>query len=198
MKVYQLIIFVIVNLFLLLIFSNDLESHQPAYKTILQTSIEPDLLFKEFEYPVFPEELFEILEPIGDSIPSETYFNIYLAVSFTSYADEPVRNVNINPLYNVGNSLEKDHHIWDSITTCIKEASKKWKMKQIFWDINEEGIDEETKEIYKDLNEKIENGVKPISPQAGNFYILIFEIRSIHNRYGYPTAIETIIMRSSH
>ncbi len=99
-----------------------------------QKAMKPDSLFTEFEYPSLPKYVKQssLLFKYQNK-EKLTILSIQIVICFTVNSKGEIRQLIVNPLYQVGNDIPKNDKLWKDFENNIREASKKWKVKSLYF-----------------------------------------------------------------
>lgn len=98
-----------------------------------QRPIEPDSLFITFEYPKLPSYIKR--GNIGFEYKNKNLAiaEIQIAVYFYVNSEGYIREIIVNPLFNIGNNISKHDYFWKDIEKSIRKSASKWKVKTLYF-----------------------------------------------------------------
>jgi hypothetical protein len=164
MMKFNLISFPSFIILILTIFSyNNLLTQTYTNKIFGDASIRPDSLFVNFEYPKIPQEIYDIIEKDVNGEKSKySFYSFTIFCTMTFNNNDSLIKIMCKTIYNYCNNIPEKHKIWKKLISTIKNVSKKWKVKKLLWEIDENNEDKKLIEYYKKSNEgKLKPTTKP-------------------------------------
>ncbi|MFN8359380.1 MAG: hypothetical protein U0264_05635 [Candidatus Kapaibacterium sp.] len=92
----------------------------------------PDSLFTEFEYPRLPSYI--TIDSVNSGYRYKGHarvviLQVQICISIIVTSDGVAKSIEINPLYNVGNTIPKNDKFWRDLDKNIRSSILKWKFK---------------------------------------------------------------------
>ena len=130
----KLIKTLLISIFFINIFNSKVESQVYTDFTQGFATLSPDSLFYKFEYPKLPKYFYNDFK-FSKYEKKYKISSFQLICKFLTDTSSSIRlpSLQIYPILDYGNNLPKNHKIWKSIIKSIKEVSKKWRVKKLYW-----------------------------------------------------------------
>lgn len=153
--------------FIILFFINIININAQLYTNKFENNatISPDSLFLNFEQPQLPNLFYKNYNVFDKPNYQKKYkiesFHFVCKFLVDTNGRVMQNNFKIYPLYNEENNLPTNHELWGFIIDSIKNASKNWVVKRLFWDL-ENNKNQDLKEYYiKSNNNELNSNLRP-------------------------------------